>query len=160
MALKRYIVDDNQGRGMDCYATTVMERGGMVFFATGAHLPEMDDADRVVSYPTTVSGRVPAGILMHTTENYDTARIPKNEQNQDIVPINSKVYVLKDGEVITNKIDPARLASIVPGKAYVTNSGLFTDSVPSSGGSVDVNTAKFLSGPSTDGYVKVSVKMA
>jgi hypothetical protein len=157
MALKRHLVE-NGGR-MDCYATTVMERGGMAFFATGAFLPEMDASGNIVSYPTTVSGRTPAGILMHTTEDYDTTRVPKNHQNQDIVPINSKVYLLTDGEVVTNKIDPARLASVVPGKAYVTNSGLFTDSVPSSGGSVDVHTAKFLSGPSVDGYVKVGVKI-
>lgn len=158
MALKRHILD-NGGR-MDCYATSVMERGGMAFFAATGFLPEMDASANVVSYPTLVSGKTPAGILMHTTENYDTTRITKNEQNQDIVPINSKVYLLTDGEVITNKIDPARLASIVPGKAYVTNSGLFTDTVPSSGGSVDVSTAKFVSGPSADGYVKVSIKMA
>lgn len=160
MAMKRYLVQAENGVRMDSYATTVMERGGMAFYATGAWLPEMDASSNIVSYPTTVSGRVPAGIMLHTTENYDTTRVPKNEQNQDIVPLNSKVALLIDGEVITNKIDPARLSSIVPGKAYVTNSGLFTDAVPSSGGSVDVQGAKFLSGPSVDGYVKVAVKMA
>lgn len=156
MALKRYIVDN--GGDMSSYATAAAERGGMAFYATGAFLPEMDAATNIVSYPATVSGRVPAGILMHTVESYDTTRVPKNEQNQDIVPVNSKVYLLKDGEVITNKIDPARLASIVPGKAYVTDSGLFTDQ--SSAGNVDPGNAKFLSGPSADGYVKVSIKMA
>lgn len=158
MGLKRHLVQ-NDGR-MDCYATTVMDRGGMAFIATGAHLPEMDASTRIVSYPAVVSGKVPAGIMMHTTENYNTTRVPKNEQNQDIVPINSKVYLLTDGEVVTNMVDPARLASIVDGVAYVTNSGLFTDSVPSSGGSVAVANCQFKSGPSTDGYVKVSVKMA
>jgi hypothetical protein len=158
MALKRHLVE-NDGR-MDCYATTAMDRGGMAFVATGAHLPEMDASTRIVSYPAIVSGRVPAGILMHKVESYDTTRIPKNEQNQDLVPVNSKVYLLTDGEVVTNMIAPARLASIVPGVAYVTNSGLFTDSVPSSGGSVAVANCQFKSGPSTDGYVKVSVKMA
>ncbi|MDZ4785610.1 MAG: hypothetical protein SGJ02_05980 [bacterium] len=159
MALKRHLVE-RAGR-MDCYAATVMERGGMAFSPTGAHLPEMDSAGRVVSYPAIVSGRVPAGIMMHTTENYNTTRVPYNHQNQDIVPINSKVYLLTDGEVVTNRIDPARLASIVAStRAFVTNSGLFTDVLPSSGGSVDVFTAKFLSGPSVDGFVKVSVNMA
>lgn len=158
MALKRHLVE-NGGR-MDCYATTAMDRGGMAFIATGAHLPEMDASTNIVSYPATVSGRVPAGILMHKVESYDTTRVPKNEQNQDLVPLNSKVYLLTDGEVVTNMIAPARLASIVPGVAYVTNSGLFTDSVPSSGGSVAVANCQFKSGPSTDGYVKVSVKMA
>lgn len=160
MALKRYLVQATDGVKMDAYATTVMERGGMCFHATGAFLPEMDAATNIVSYPTIVSGKVPAGILLHTTENYDTTRVPKNEQNQDIVPLNSKVAYLVDGEVITNMIQPSRLSSIVPGKAYVTNSGLFTDSVPTTSGSIDVFTAKFKSGPSVDGYVKVSVKMA
>lgn len=158
MALKRHLVDN--GGTMDCYATAAAERGGMAFYATGAFLPEMDASTNIVSYPATVSGRVPAGILMHTVEAYDVTRVPKNEQNQDIVAAPAKVYLLRDGEVVTNKVDPARLASIKPGKAYVTNSGLFTDSVPSSGGSVDVYGAKFLSGPSADGYVKVSIKMA
>jgi hypothetical protein len=97
---------------------------------------------------------------MHTTQDYDVTVIPYNYQNMDVVPVNSKVYILKDGEVITNMIDPARLASIVPGKAYVTASGLFTDVVPASGGSIDPGSCKFLSGPSADGYVKLSVKMA
>lgn len=158
MALKRYLVQGTDGVKMDAYATTVMERGGMCFHATGAFLPEMDAATNIVSYPATVSGRVPAGILLHTTENYDTTRVPKNEQNQDIVPLNSKVAYLIDGEVITNKIAPARLASIVPGKAYVTNSGLFTDTL--TGADVDPVSARFKSGPSADGYVKVSVNMA
>jgi len=155
MALKRHLVQ--RGGRMDCYATTVMERGGMAFSATGAFLPEMDAAENIVSYPATVSGRVPAGILMHTTEDYNTTRVPYNHQNQDIVPINSKVYLLTEGEVVTNRIAPARLASIVPGKAYVTNSGLFTDI--STGGNVDPGNAKFLSGPSVDGYVKISINM-
>lgn len=158
MALKRYLVQDENGVKMDAYATTVMERGGMCFHATGAFLPEMDAATNIVSYPATVSGRVPAGILLHTTENYDTTRVPKNEQNQDVVPLNSKVAYLTKGEVITNMIAPARLASIVPGRAYVTNSGLFTDQ--SSGANVDPDSVRFKSGPSADGYVKVSINMA
>ena len=160
MALKRHLKDNGDG-DMQYYCTTACERGGMAVLATGAFLPEMDASGNVVSYVTTSpSGRVPVGILMHTTEDYDTTRIPYNYQNMDVVPVNSKVYVLKDGEVITNMIDPARLSSIVPGKAYVTSSGLFTDTVPASGGSIDPGSCKFLSGPSDDGYVKVSVKMA
>ena len=158
MALKRYLVQATDGVKMDAYATTVMDRGGMCFHATGAFLPEMDASTNIVSYPAAVSGRVPAGILLHTTEDYNTTRVPKNEQNQDIVPLNSKVAYLIDGEVITNMIAPARLASIVPGKAYVTNSGLFTDTL--TGADVDPVSARFKSGPSTDGYVKVSVNMA
>lgn len=158
MGLKRYLVE-NDGR-MDCWATTNMERGGMAFVATGAHLPEMDASTNIVSYPAQVSGRVPAGILMQTVSGYDTTRIPKNEQNQDLVPTNSKVYLLTDGEVITNMIQPSRLSSIVPGVAYVANTGLFTDSVPTATGSVAVSNLQFKSGASTDGYVKVSVKMA
>lgn len=158
MGLKRYIVD-RDGR-MDCWATTNMERGGMAFVATGAHLPEMDASTRIVSYPAIVSGRVPAGILMHTVSGYDTTRIPKNEQNQDLVPTNSKVYLLTDGEVITNMIQPSRLSSIVDGVAYVANTGLFTDSVPTTSGSIAVSNLQFKSSASTDGYVKVSVKMA
>lgn len=158
MGLKRYLVD--RDGTMDCWATTNMERGGMAFVATGAHLPEMDAATRIISYPTQVSGRVPVGILMHTVSGYDTTRVPKNEQNQDLVPTNSKVYLLTDGEVITNMIQPSRLSSIVPGVAYVANTGLFTDSVPTATGSVAVSNLQFKSGASTDGYVKVSVKMA
>lgn len=158
MALKRHLVQAEDGVRMDSYATGVMERGGMCFYNTGAFLPEMDASTNIVTYPATVSGRVPAGILLHTTENYDTTRVPKNEQNQDIVPINSKVAILVKGEVITNKIAPTRLASIVPGKAYVTNTGLFTDTLGA--GDVDPVNTRFLSGPSTDGYVKVAINMA
>ena len=157
MGLKRYLVE-NDGH-MDCWATTTMERGGMAFVATGAHLPEMDASTRVVSYPAIVSGREPAGILMHTVSGYDTTRIPKNEQNQDLVPTNSKVYLLTDGEVITNMIQPSRLSSIVPGVAYVANTGLFTDTAPTTSGSIAVSNLRFKSGASTDGYIKVAVKM-
>jgi len=158
MAMKRHLVAAEDGIKMEYYAVTAMDRGGMAFVATGAHLPEMDAATNIVSYPATVSGRVPAGILLNKVEVYDTTRIPKNEQNQDLVPAGSKVAVLVDGEVVTNMVAPARLSSIVPGKAYVTNSGLFTDQ--SSAGNVDPDNASFKSGPSVDGYVKVSVKMA
>lgn len=156
MALKRHLVDN--GGKMDSYATTEMERGGMAFYANTGWVPGMDEGANVVSYPASVSGKVPAGILMHTVVDEDPTVIPRNYQNTDKVRVNEKVYLLTDGEVVTNMVDPARLASIKAGPAYVTNSGLFTDQ--SSGANVNPLNAKFLSGPSADGYVKVSVKMA
>ena len=156
MALKRHLVDN--GGKMDSYGATVMDRGGMAFYADAQWVPGMDEGTNVVSYPASVSGRDPAGILMHSVVDEDPTVVPRNYQNMDKVRLNEKVYLLTDGEVITNMVDPARLASIKAGPAYVTDSGLFTDQ--STAATVDPVSVRFLSGPSADGYVKISVKMA
>lgn len=154
MALKRYI-EDIQG-DMSHYMITAGERGGVVCYAqTGAFAPEMDAGLNVVAYVASHSGKKPAGMLMHTVEDYDTTRIPYNYQNMDVVPINSKVYVMKKGVAVTNKVDPARLSSIAPGKAYVTATGLLSDL--STGNNIEVGN--FESYASADGFVKVSINI-
>lgn len=154
MALKRYI-EDIQG-DMSHYMITEGERGGVVTMAhTGAFSPEMDASMNVVAYAANHSGKQPVGMLMHTVDDYDTTRIPYNYQNMDVVPINSKVYVMKKGVAITNMIDPARLASIDPGKAYVTRSGLLTDVSTAN----NIEVGNFESYASADGFVKVSINI-
>jgi hypothetical protein len=154
MALKRYI-EDIQG-DMSHYMITEGERGGIVTLAaTGAFSPEMDAGLNVVAYAASHSGKQPIGMLMHTVEDYDTTKIAFNYQNMDIVPINSKVYVMKKGVAITNMIDPARLASVDPGKAYVTRSGLLSDLSTAN----NIEVGNFESYPSSDGFVKVSINI-
>lgn len=155
MALKRY--EDDGPIDMTHYATVAMERGGIVCLSyTGVYGPDMDNSMNTVAYAADVSGKVPVGMLLHTTESYDTTKVPYNYQNMDVVPVNSKVAVLKRGVRVTDYILPARLSSIVPGTAYVTHSGYLTDQA----GDNNVIVGNFESGPSADGYVKVSINIS
>lgn len=139
---------------LSSYVTTECEMGGGATYSnTGVWDTDLDSSGNVVGYAANPSGMVFAGLLMQTTDPYDVTKYSRNFQNDDIVPVNSKVCLLVQGTVNTDMILPSRLSQIKPGTAYVGPSGLFTDTntggLPTAG--------KFRSNADSDGFVKLSV---
>ena len=84
MALKRRIVEDQID--MSHYVKTACVRGGMATLAnTGDFGWGMDDETNVVAYAADPSGKVPAGMLLQTSESVDVTQIPRNYQDHDTV---------------------------------------------------------------------------
>lgn len=156
MALKGF--HDPVDFDLSAFMLTEGEAGGVVVHAhTGAFGPDMDEVDNVVAYAANSSGKVPAGLLLHTVDDYDPTRVARNFQNDDVVPVGSKVTLVKRGTYITDMIDPARLSSIVPGNAYLAGTGLLTDQT---GGGVFPLVGVFHSYADSDGFVKVGFNIA
>ena len=126
------------------------ERGGIACFKTVGVGAAMDDADAVVEYKATVSGSVPAGVLLNDVVDLDLTRQHIN-WHKDEVQVGGKVTLLRVGQVVTDQIqgDPAAGSA-----AYVGPSGLIS--------TTSTNAAKigtFLSAKDTDGYAKVSINI-
>ena len=155
MALKRRIVEDQID--MSHYVKTACVRGGMATLAnTGDFGWGMDDETNVVAYAADPSGKVPAGMLLQTSESVDVTQIPRNYQDHDTVTVNSKVAVLRKGVAITNMIDSSRSSDIAPGDdVYIGLSGLLTDEALAK--YVRAGNSKFQSHVASDGFVKVAV---
>jgi len=138
------------------YMQTAGTRGGVVCLAnTGTFTPDMDHQDNVVSYAADPSGKEPVGLLMHTVRSYDVTEVGQNFQNLDVVPLNSKVTLMRKGTCSTDMIDPSRLSSIVPGPMYLTGSGFLSDEVSA----MNPQVGRFVSSADSDGFVKVSVHL-
>jgi hypothetical protein len=138
------------------YMKTAGERGGVVCLAnTGNFTPDMDHQDNVVSYAADPSGKEPAGLLLHTLKDYDVTEVGQNYQNMNVLPLNSKVTLMRKGTCSTDRIDPSRLSSIVPGPMYLTGTGYLTDEVSA----MNPQVGRFMSSADSDGFVKVSVHL-
>ena len=80
------------------------ERGIIVTHSTAGSGAAMDDSNALVAIPTTASGSAPAGLLLNDVVNIDLTRQHLN-QHQDEVQKGGKVTLLKQGYVVTNKLE-------------------------------------------------------
>jgi hypothetical protein len=162
MAIKGHQVEDVYSFDLSCTMATAGERGGVVCLtSTGNIGPDMDDSDRVVSYEASPSGKVVMGLLLHTVSDYDTTQVPENFQNPDVVPVNSKVTLIRRWQGMTNMITPSEVDSIGPSTAYLGNSGLLSKTSYLVGSSGDTRpvVGRFESAADADGFIKVTINI-
>lgn len=133
------------------FMNTTAERGGVVTHQTGGVGPAMDDANAVVAAPAAV-GENPAGLLLNDVVDLDLTRQHMN-WFKDEVQKGSKVTLLRQGFVVTNKLDGAAVPA-AGAPAYFTVGGNLTQ--VNTGSAV---VGRFLSGKDTDGYAKVDINI-
>lgn len=151
MALKSDRIEAYTDISFFCNDLTA-ERGGIMVFDTVGVGVSMDDADAVVTYAASQSGKVPAGLLLNDVVNLDLTRQHIN-WHKDEVQTGSKVTLMRQGQVTTNLI----VDGVTPGvgaSAYVGASGYLTTSATNS-----VKVGTFLSSKDSDGYAKVDINL-
>jgi hypothetical protein len=112
----------------------------------------MDDASAVVEYKSDPSGTTPAGLLLNDVVNLDLTRQHIN-WHRDEVQVESKVTLLRQGQVTTNMV-VSGVEPVAGNDAYYGANGLLT--------TVSTNSTKvgrFLSAKDADGYVKVDINI-
>ena len=144
------------------------ERGIIVTHSTAGSGAAMDDSNALVAIPTTASGSYPAGLLLNDVVNIDLTRQHLN-QHQDEVQKGGKVTLLKQGYVVTNKLE-VNSKPTVGAPAYVASSGLLSTTDPEGydGSTLDLSrkfdystkVGRFLSTEDADGYAKVYIDIA
>ena len=145
------------------------ERGVIVTHSTAGSGAAMDDSSAVVAIPTTASGTNPAGLLLNDVVNLDLTRQHLN-QHQDEVQQGGKVTLLRQGWVVTNKLE-VNSKPTVGAPAYYASSGLLSTTNPlafrseAQGDQVIVDyeaqrIGRFLSTEDADGYAKVYIDIA
>ena len=146
------------------------ERGVIVVHSTAGSGSAMDDSNALVTIPTTASGTYPAGLLLNDMVNIDLTRQHLN-QHQDEVQKGGKVTLLKEGWVVTNKLE-VNSKPTVGAPAYFASSGLLSTTNPAAYdastlagasaplGNDDALVGRFLSTKDADGYAKVYIDIA
>lgn len=146
------------------------ERGIVVTHSTAGSGVAMDDGNALVAIPTTASGSIPAGLLLNDMVNIDLTRQHLN-QHQDEVQQGGKVTLLKQGWVVTNKLE-VNSKPTMGASAYVASSGLISTTNPEAYdattvagaqnpfGTENTKVGRFLSTEDADGYAKVYIDIA
>ena len=146
------------------------ERGVVVVHSTAGSGSAMDDSNALVTVPTTASGTYPAGMLLNDMVNLDLTRQHLN-QHQDEVQKGGKVTLLKEGWVVTNKLE-VNSKPTVGAPAYYASSGLLSTTNPAAYdastiagasnplGNEDARVGRFLSTEDADGYAKVYIDIS
>ena len=134
---------------------TTADRGGIVCISTVGSGVAMDQAQALVTYSVDASGKAPLGILMQDIVNVDLTRQHINWYKPE-VQTGSKVWVLTNGTVVTDRIYPGTTPS-AGSAAYVHHSGYLTPTKGSSGNTPLVG--KFLSSKDEAGFAKVMVNL-
>tara|TARA_R110002051_G_scaffold272081_1_gene332608 strand:- start:1977 stop:2465 length:489 start_codon:yes stop_codon:yes gene_type:complete len=140
------------------------ERGTVVVHSTAGSGSAMDDSNALVTIPTTASGTHPAGMLLNDMVNIDLTRQHLN-QHQDEVQKGGKVTLLKEGWVVTNKLE-VNSKPTVGAPAYYASSGLLSTTNPEAGvpatflGTENARVGRFLSTEDADGYAKVYIDIS
>ena len=146
------------------------ERGVIAVHSTAGSGSAMDDSNALVTIPTTASGTYPAGLLLNDMVNIDLTRQHLN-QHQDEVQKGGKVTLLKEGWVVTNKLE-VNSKPTVGAPAYFASSGLLSTTNPAAYdattiagasnplGNENALVGRFLSTEDADGYAKVYIDIA
>jgi len=92
------------GTDISYFMNETAEKGEVLVFSTGGSGAAMDDANAVVTSPTTPSGKYLAGVLLTDVVNIDLTRQHIN-WHKDEVQLGGKVTLLRQGEITTNVID-------------------------------------------------------
>lgn len=152
MALKgdRHILYDD----IRWFCNDEVERGGiLVHSGSGASGVSMDDTLNLVTVPGTgsVSGLLPAGLLLNDFVNLDESRFHLN-RHRDEQRLGSKAHLLKKGWVFTNKLVSGNTPK-AGDPAYLGASGYVSTSSANSAAQVGT----FKGRKDGDGYVLVEV---
>ena len=126
------------------------ERGAIVVHVSGGSGVSMDDANATVEYAANQSGTKPAGLLLNDVVSLDLTRQHIN-WHKDEVQIGSKVTLLRQGQVTTNRVTGT---PTIGADAYYTASGVLTTTSTNS-----TKVGRFLSTKDADGYIKVDINI-
>lgn len=137
------------------FMNEVAERGGVASLSTGGSGAAMDQAQALVTYATTGSGKMPVGILLNDMVNLDLTRQHINFY-KDEVQKGGKVTLLRKGYVVTNRIQGA--APVAGDNVFVAHSGNMSKTDLVGNGTQPV-IGSFLSGLDQDGYAKVEINL-
>ena len=133
------------------FMNEVGDRGGVVVHLTGGSGVSMDDANAVVEYSATPSGKVPVGVLMNDVVSLDLTRQHIN-WHKDEALAGSKVCLLRQGQVTTNMVSGVPTIGQV---AYLGVNGIVTPTaLPGS-----VSVGRFISTLDADGYCKLDINI-
>jgi len=160
MALKgdrQYVMSD-----ISCFMNSAAERGRIVsFVGTGAGV-SMDQAVNTVAYSATLSGVIPAGMLVQDVKG--DLDLTKHHINffKDEVPVGSKVAIVNIGEFTTNMVYPGH--SPVPGgyaylghSGYIAASDVAVDHSDPTG--VSRRVGRWATSKDEDGFARVKVNI-
>lgn len=141
---------------IDYFMNATGEAGSIVKFVTSSSGTgaAADDPNSQVALPSVAngSGEYPAGILLCDVVNKDLSITHLNQHKRE-VNIGGKVGIGRRGIWVTNRLKPGDLPT--PGQpAYFTTNGLLS---VTSTNSTQVGT--FMTGKSSDGYIKVSIDL-
>jgi len=152
MALKgdRYLAITEIGFYMD----QVAECGGVAVLKTAGSGVALDQQDAEVEYAANPSGEYPVGLLLNDMVNKDLTRTHLNFQKTEQQK-GSKVSLLRDGWVVTDRLEGTGIVPSGGEKAYLGLSGLLTTAA----GCDNPEVGRFESSRDEDGYVKVYVKL-
>lgn len=154
MALKgdRYEAE----HGIKHFMNEVAEKGGIATLSTAGSGAAMDQSAQLVTYAASPSGKVPVGVLLTDMVNKDLTKTHLNAHKNETQK-GGKVPLLRKGWVTTNMIYPNQ-SPAGGDKAYVGNSGLFTNVGPNS-----LNAGRYVGEFETskdeDGYAVIYVNL-
>ena len=138
------------------------ERGIVVICDTAGSGAAMDDSNAKVKAPpavtTTVSGTVPAGLLLNDVVNLDLTRQLINYA-KDETQKGGKVLLLRRGTVVTDQISGTPTVGQV---AYLDRLGRVTatdQEAPTTGQDGAPVVGRFLSVKDADGFAKVEINI-
>jgi len=133
-------------------SSEVATRGHIVVHQTGGSGSAMDDSAALVQLPgATVSGTIPAGLLLNDVVNLDLTRQHLNE-HQDEVQLGGKVTLLRRGTIVTNHVSGT---PTIGADAYYNDAGEITSVAVAN----STKVGRFLSLLDSDSYAKVEINI-
>jgi hypothetical protein len=151
MALKPDKVENPFEHDINFYMDEVAERGGVAVLQTAGSGGYPGDANSVVTYAASPSGRFPIGILLCDVVSIDQSRYHLNFYREQ-VPVGYKVILGRQGQWTTNMIVPG--VNPVGGEpAYLGASGLLTTAT---GGP---QVGQFRGAKDEDGFAPVYIRI-
>ena len=138
------------------FMNEVAEAGGIATLSTAGSGAALDQSANLVTYAAQPSGKSPVGVLLGDMVNKDLTKTHLNQHKHETQK-GGKVVLLKRGYVTTNMIYPTQ-SPAGGDKAYVGNSGYFTNVGPNS-----LNAGRYVGEFETskdeDGYASIYVNL-
>ena len=165
---------------IDFFMNEVAERGGIVCVSTAGSGSAMDQAKQLCTYPASVSGAKPLGVLMGDMVDIDLTRQHENWFKEEVVK-GGKVTIWNKCTVVTDRVYPgitvaagdvayaapsgyvSNRVHYAPWSAWTRNqilaSGTHDPGVMIPPDFYDLAVGRFLSTKDEDGYAKLSVNL-
>jgi hypothetical protein len=153
MSLKPFRQPNPFGDDFSFFMDEAAVAGGIVSLSTGGSGAAMDQANALVTYAASPSGKVAMGILVTPMVNKDLTQTHLNRYNGEVQK-GGKVLFNRDGIWETDMILGTPTAG---GTAYLGPSGYIQVTAVNSANNPTVGS--FLSTKDEDGYAKVRVKL-
>jgi hypothetical protein len=143
------------------FMNTTAERGGIVCWSVSGSVNPSgaanDQAENVVAYVATPSGKKPVGVLMNDVVNLDLTRQHQNF-HKDEIQLGGKVTIYPKCTIVTDYVYPGQTP--LPGEtAYVGHSGYFSNRKIQADDSGTHIVGRFETRKDEDGFATISVNL-